>query len=275
MTTMPLASWLSGAYWRMDKLPGRDPKVFSTVLEAARTLEQHVFKRLEIKLLFCDDPWMFREMVVAEQYNWVVPAGRGPNQTTWPVHPCPLLGTHTDPTCRALSKDTFYALIGTKTDRPLPLFTTNTACRYDLQLCVTPGELFTTRRLWSDHPERDCADLAVTVEDAAEWMQIVCHSLVHVGTAWVRDDKRGNKIMRDLVRLHRMVAWLRWGLPIFGTILKKHADTFRTDLGQCIGRVIERRGEDERDSVVTLYDPQSVIADAHLALSGKQATSPP
>lgn len=258
MTTMPLASWLS-ASWRHD-LTLHEPD-YQAVVSAAQKLDQLVWDRHKLKLLFCDQPWLFRSMIEAEDARSI---RHGRELATWPI-----LGTHTDPSCRALDKTNFYALLGTRTDRPLPLFSTNTACLYDRPIgeIETLWDLFASRRLWSDFPERDCADLSVECD--------LEHSLhrnlpmTHVGTAWVRDDRRGKGIAADVVRLHRMVAWLRWGLPIFGTVLedKDHAKGLRTDIGRMIGRVIEKRGTDERHSLVHLYAPDSIVADARAVLA--------
>lgn len=259
MTTMPLASWLD-AHWRhaLDQIK---PEGYPTVLSAARKQERHVFDAHGVKLLFTDDPWRFRDMVVEETRI---------TRPRYNIHRgnfIPLLGAHADPTCRALSKANFYALIGTKTDRPLPLFSTNTACRYGMDAeCETVGHLFVTKRLWSDHPERDCAGLEI----GRSLNETVTLPAIHVGTAWVRDDKRGQGIASDVVRLHRMVAWLRFGaLPIFGTVDEKkdHNKGLRTDLGQVIGRVIEKRGENVRPSVCHLYTSDAIVADSQRALA--------
>ena len=144
--TMPLASWLD-CYWRF----GTRTATRETIAAAARILDAQVWDRHKIKLLYCDDAWAFRTMSTAE-----VERGR----VVWEVddRDPPQLGTHADPTCRHLTADNFFALIGTKTDRPLPLYTMNTAALYEpLSAGESIADLFLSRRLWSDHPERDCA----------------------------------------------------------------------------------------------------------------------
>lgn len=247
---MPLASWLDCS-WRHTK-----PEGYGTVLSAAQKLDALVWDRHKIKLLYCDDPWRFRDISTAE----VMRTTRGASPEESPDYP--QLGTHADPTCRHLTADNFYSLIGTRTDRPLPLITMNTAALYEAtDECSHVIDLFIARRLWSDHPERDCAGLAI---DVPEWSARIDGQplpAVHLGTAWTREDRRGQGVMTDVSRLHRMVAWLRWPVPQFATVVP-NSGASKVFGGRDIGAVIETRDGFSKETRVLFWHPEDIVNDA-------------
>lgn len=243
---MPLASWLM-CPWRHTKSEG-----YASVIEAAQKLDAQVWATHKIKLLYCDDADRFRDISTAE----VQRVTRGASPECDPDYP--QLGMHADPTCRALDKDNFFALIGTKTDRPLPLYTMNTAAKYEARPdCPTIAELFTGRELWSDHPDRDCAGLEI--ECGTEVYDLPA---VFLGTAWTRQDYRGRGIMREVSRLHRMVAYLRYGhLPQFATV-KPDSGHEKVFGGRQIGSVTETWPTHTTTSTVLFYEPADILAAA-------------
>lgn len=249
---LPLASWLD-CVWRHSK-----PEGYGTIIAAAQKLDAHIWDRHKIKLLYCDDPWRFRDISTAEverAKRWDMSLGDADY---------PQLGTHADPTCRLLTglgDGTFHALIGTRTDRPLPLLTMNTAALYEPSFhgdCIT--NLFASRRLWSDHPERDCADLQITTQHVDRAM-ITRLPAVFLGTAWTRQDRRGRGVMTDVSRLHRMVAWLRWPIPQFATVVPK-AGSEKVFGGTDIGAVIEKRPHSTIETRVLYWSPDDIVTDA-------------
>ncbi len=246
---MPLASWLD-CCWRHTK-----PEGYGTVVSAAQKLDAHVWSRHKIKFLYCDDPWRFRDISTAE----VMRTTRGASPEESPDYP--QLGTHADPTCRALTSENFYSLIGTRTDRPLPLLTMNTAALYDgFVEGMTIGALFHSRALWSDQPERDCAGLSI---ELSRPLDALCVPLpaVHLGTAWTHKDRRGQGVMTDVSRLHRMVAWLRWPYPQFATVVPK-AGSEKVFGGTDIGAVIETRDGFSKETRVLYWSPDDIVSDA-------------
>lgn len=253
---MPLASWLL-CPWRHSKLAG-----YGTIISAAQKLDVHVWDRHGIKLLYCDDADRFRDISTRE----VERTTRGASPEESPDYP--QLGTHADPTCRHLTSENFYSLIGTRTDRPLPLITMNTAALYEAtDECSHVIDLFIARRLWSDHPERDCAGLAI---DVPEWSARIDGQplpAVFLGTAWTRQDRRGQGIMTDVSRLHRMVAWLRYGpLPQFATVVPD-SGAEKVFGGTDIGAVIETRPTHSTTSRVFFWSPEDILAAAERVLS--------
>jgi len=149
---MPLRSWIECGWRHKSGHPA-----YASIIAASVALDALIWQKHGIKLLFLDDAARFRDISTEE----VKRAQRlaGPEKAA----DFPQLGTHADPTCRALSRDNFFALIGTRTDRPLPLLTMNSASLYEPHAeAESMAALFTSRRLYSDHPERDCADLSVT-----------------------------------------------------------------------------------------------------------------
>lgn len=256
MTYMPLASWLLSP-WRHAK-----PEGYSTVVRAAQALDQAIWDKHGFKLMYIDDPARFRDVSEKE----VERATRGViDPEDEPDYP--QLGMHTDATCRAMSSDDFFALIGCVTERPLRCITMNTAALYDDTLLDRDEyieDLFTRRRLWSDHPDRDCAGLVVetttwTVDVADETLPAV-----HLGTAWVHPWRRRQGIMARVSRLHRMVAYLRFGaVPQFGTVVPG-AHPFG---GRDIGSVIETRNGFSKESRVLFYAAEDILADAAAVMS--------
>lgn len=253
---MPLASWLL-CPWRH---PDLSLSSYATVVRAAQALDQAIWDRHGIKLLYCDDPWRFRDMSEKE-------CARAPVYFETDERDPPQLGTHADATCRAMTSENFFALVGTRSDRPLPFLTQNTAALYRMEgganlIC----HLFESRRLWSDNPERDCAGLEVKTASASPdffWAL----PAVHLGTAWVTPSRRKQGIAETVSRLHRMVAWLKFGeVPQFGTIVpdRQHDKLFH---GRVIGSVIETRDGFSKTSTVLFYPPDAVVSDAAGVLS--------
>lgn len=253
---MPLSSWLE-CHWRH----GPHHHGYPSVVAAARKLDQSIWDKHKIKLLYCDDADRFRDISTreVERTSRLATPEEAPD--------FPQLGTHADPTCRHLTADNFYSLIGTRTDRPLPLYTMNTAALYEATwVGDSISALFVKRRLWSDNPDRDCAGLTVEFRTAKDWPG---NSLpaVFTGTAWVRQDRRRQGIMGDVSRLHRMVAWLRYGpIPQFATIApdRNHDKLFD---GTDIGCVIETRPTHTTTSRVLYYSPEAILASAERVLS--------
>lgn len=255
---MPLSSWLE-CHWRHNE-SARNRQGYATVVKAARKLDQSIWDKHKIKLLYCPDPWRFRD-ISTEEVKRAQRADMSLGDADFPQ-----LGTHADPTCRHLTADNFYSLIGTRTDRPLPLITMNTAALYEGEEETTLLRLFKSRRLWSDHPERDCADLSVSCDDVNGFMFSKLPA-VFLGTAWVRQDRRRQGIMTDVSQLHRMVAWLRYGpIPQFATIApdRNHDRLFD---GTDIGCVIETRPTHTTTSRVLYYSPEAILAAAKRVLS--------
>lgn len=252
--TLPLSSWLDCA-WRMNGDPRRE-----TVAQAARILDAEVWNRHHIKLLFCDDADRFRDISTQE----VERVSRLATPETVPEYP--QLGTHADPTCRALSSETFYGLIGTRTDRPLPLLTMNSGALYDRHgHRTTLTGLFVSRRLWSDHPERDCAGLDVefTTHQDTPWNDLPA---VFLGTAWTHPERRGQGVMTTVSRLHRLVAWLRWPVPQFATVVPD-SGAEKVFGGTDIGCVIEKRPYSTIESRVLFYPADAALTDAKTILA--------
>lgn len=258
--TLPLASWLA-CPWRHTKGEG-----YGVALSAALKLDQRVWDLHKIKLLMCPDPWRFRDISTEEVKRANVGRASSPEE----AGDFPQLGTHADPTCRHLTSDNFYALIGTKTDRPLPLLTMNSAALYDGFVDgMTIGALFGSRVLWSDQPDRDCAGLSVELSRPVDSLCIPLPA-VFLGTAWTLPEKRGRGIMREVSRLHRMVAYLRYGaLPQFATVIPEsgHEKVFG---GRDIGAVIETWPTHKTTARVLFYEAKDIVADASDVL----ATSP-
>jgi hypothetical protein len=248
-----LATWLL-CPWRHVKGDG-----YASVIAAAQKLDAAIWDAHRIKLLFCDCPWRFRDLSTAE----VERAHRAMGCDPETAPDFPQLGTHADPTCRHLTSENFYALIGTKTDRPLPVITMNTASRYD---AAWAGDnllsLFGTRRLWSDHPDRDCAGVEVAVP---AWQATEAEDrlpAVFLGTAYTVNHRRKQGIMETVSRLHRMVAYLKYGpLPQFATIApnRQHDKLFH---GRDIGAVIEKRDGLSTEIRVLFYEPDAAVSDA-------------
>ena len=257
---MPLSSFLS-CHWRHKKAKG-----YASVLSAAQKLDQEVWDTHGIKLLFCSDPWQFRDMSTAE-------VERGKVYFEVDDRDPPQLGTHADPTCRYLNNANFFALIGTATDRPLPLYTMNTAALYEPEspstIC-TLADIFMRRRIWSDFPDRDCADLDVDVFGLMAHSH--CLPAVFLGTAWTRQDRRRRGIMHMVSKLHRFTAYLRYGpLPQFATIVpdREHDKLFE---GRDIGCVIETRDGMSKESRVLFYTPADIEQAATRVLTGHDHT---
>lgn len=257
--SLPLASWLEFNWRHPLHVPG-----CAAVIDAARKLDALVWERHGIKLLFVDDPWKFREISTQEverAKRWDMSLGDAD---------FPQLGTHADPTCRALSRQTFYALIGTRTDRPLPLLTMNSASLFEPHVeAESMAALFTSRRLWSDHPDRDCADLSVTFHSERDDLKRP-YSLpaVFLGTAWTTPLLRRQGIMETVSRLHRLVAWLRFGaIPQFGTIYpdRGHEAVFH---GQDVGHIVETRAGLPQEIRVLHYAADAAAQDAARLLPG-------
>lgn len=249
----PLASWL-GCSWRHN---GHGP-AYAPIIAASVALDALIWQKHGIKLLFVDDAARFRDISTEE----VKRAQRlaGPEAEA----EFPQLGTHADPTCRALSSQTFYALIGTRTDRPLPLLTMNSASLFEPHVeAESMAALFTSRRLWSDHPARDCADLSVTFHSKRDDLKRP-YSLpaVFLGTAWTTKHRRRQGIMETVSRLHRLVAWLRFGaIPQFGTIYpdQGHEAVFH---GEDVGHIVETRAGLPQEIRVLHYPADAAVKSA-------------
>ncbi len=241
---MPLASWLD-CPWRFNGDPRRETVVF-----AARALDDLVWRKHGIKLLYCDDPWRFRD-ISTDEVKRAQRIDMGLGDADYPQ-----LGTHSDPMCRHLTAGNFYALIGTKVDRPAPLYTMNVATLYGSDLTEFIGDLFTSRMYWSDHPERDCADLDATCDFAEGNLPAVA-----LTTAWTHKGRRHQGIMTDVSRLHRMVAWLRWPYPQFATVVPK-AGSEKVFGGTDIGAVIETRDGFSKETRVLYWSPEDIVSDA-------------
>jgi hypothetical protein len=249
-----LATWLAYAGNHHPAIAGSPD--WRIIRSAAQKLEREVWDQHRVKLMLTTDVWRFHDLSSKEVERANRKAmGLGDASI-------PQLGMHADPTCRNLTPDTFYALIGTKTDRPLPALTFNTAVLYRLDLCSSVAELFTTKLLWSDFPERDCAGWTVEVRDAVEAVEIARPSAVHLGTAWRRDDLSGNGLGGRIARLHRLVAYLRYGTPLqFATILpgRNHDKVFQA---KEVGTVIERRPSLTVESRLLTYTTNDLLSDA-------------
>lgn len=249
---IPLASWLE-AHWCHEKGDG-----YGAVVAAAQKLDQEVWDRHRFKLHFCPDPWRFRDLSERE----VAESRKG----YWEVDQTdpPQLGMHADPTCRELNHANFYALIGAVTDRPLRVLTMNTAALYDYDNCqqYTLRGLFWTRRLWSDHPGRDCADLDVMPQNEGAPLFETRLPAVHLGTSWVNPMRRKQGIAGLVSRIHRVVALLKFGaLPQFATIVPNR-DHDKLFMGRDIGSVVEKRGGLSKETRVLFYTPAEILADA-------------
>lgn len=252
----PLASWLDMP-WRHEKGDG-----YGDLVRAAKRLDERVWREHGITLMFCSDPWWFRTInekeCARDAVHWEIDTREPPQ-----------LGKHADPICCALDADTFYALIGTAPDRPAPLYTLNSARKFP-QTDDDPSiaDRFLSRRLWSDHPERDCAGLSVGIQEEIPggllWSPLPA---VYTGTAWTREDRRRRKIMTDVSRLHRLVAFLRFGsLPQFATVVPK-SGAEKVFGGTDIGCVIEHRGKLSTEVRVLFWSPEDLKADAESVLT--------
>lgn len=251
---MPLASWLL-SHWRHNPDPRRE-----TVASAARALDDLIWRKHRIKLLYCPDPWHFRT-ISTEEVKRAQRLDMSLGDADYPQ-----LGTHADPTCRHLTSYNFFALIGTRTDRPLPLYTMNTACLYELADAAL-GDLIASQLLWSDHPARDCAGFDVRVE-ISNTDDIVLPA-VHLGTAWTRQDRRGHGIMRMVSQLHRLTAWLRYGpIPQFATVLPD-IGAEKVFGGRDIGAVIETWPTHTLTARVLFYAPDDAVKAAQRVLAGE------
>lgn len=254
------STWLSYAGFHNTSVAGL--KDWRQVRAAAQKLDRNVWDDHRIKLMVCFDAWRFRDMSSKE----VERAQRAAMSLGYADFP--QLGKHADPTCRHLTPDNFYALVGTVTDRPLPLYTLNTAALYDASWAGdVVKNLFVSRRLWSDDPDRDCAGLTVEVEYQHAYM-LSRLPAIHLGTAWVREDRRGQGIGDAVSRLHRLIAWLRFGsIPQFATIVpgRNHDKLFRS---QEIGTVYEKRDGLTVESRVLFYSSADIVADAGEVLNG-------
>lgn len=247
--TLPLSSWLDCA-WRHNGDPRRE-----TVVSAARKIDALVWNRHKIKLLYCPDPWRFRD-ISTDEVKRAQRIDMGLGDADFPQ-----LGMHADPTCRHLTSDNFFALIGTKTDRPLPLYTMNSAALYEAPTAVsTLADVFLSKRLWSDHPDRDCAGLQISIEAVPSNFYVALPA-VHLGTAWTREDRRGQGVMTDVSRLHRMVAWLRWPVPQFATVVP-NSGASKVFGGRDIGAVIETRDGFSKETRVLFWHPEDIVNDA-------------
>lgn len=249
-----LATWLSYAGNHHPSVAGTPD--WRAIRSAAQKLEGGVWEKHRLKLMMCSDPWRFHDLSSKE----VEKAHRKAMGLDIPDFP--QLGMHADPTCRNLTPENFYALVGVKTDRPLPVYTFNTAGLYRLDLCSSIEELFTTKHLWSDYPDRDCAGWTVEVRDAVEAISLPRAGAVFLGSAWRSETVRGNHIGEDVARLHRLVAYLRYGHCLqFATIVpgKDHDKVFRA---KEVGRVIEKRPSLTVESRLLTYTTNDLLADA-------------
>lgn len=261
---MPLASWLD-AHWNHKRLA----EGYSTVVNAAKALDEQVWQRHQFKLLYLNDPVKFRDLSEKE-------VERSPSRThhpeEYPDYDPPQYGTHADPSCRGMDKETFFALIGcVPNSRPLQVITMNTAAKYE---AVTPvsvlADVFVSRRLWSDHPSRDCADLDVSIAGAPDGFYAPLPA-VHLGTAWTHPWRRDKGIMGLVSRLHRLVAYIRFGaLPQFGTVVPDRRHPFK---GREIGTVVETRDGLSKESKVLFYSAESLVEDAQSVLAETDKTS--
>lgn len=250
-----LSTWLSYAGNHHPSLGfGAD---WRAVRGAALKLEGRVWDEHRIKLMMCSDPWRFRDLS-SKEVERATRADMGLGDLDFPQ-----LGMHADPTCRHMTADTFFALVGVRTDRPLPVFTFNTAALYPHQfLGDVIQNLFVSKRLWTDFPDRDCAGWTVEVKGPDKAL-ISSLPAVHLGTAWVREDRRGKGIGELVSRLHRLVAYLRFGaIAQFATIVpgRDHDKLFRS---KEVGTVLEHRPSMTVESRVLFYAPADLLADAN------------
>jgi len=242
---IPLHAWLDD--W--DHLPvhgvhGR------TIIQAAAELDRRVALH-GIDLMVTTDPWAYRRIIERATETF--------KDTQAVPSILPLLNRHADPISRLIRPSLFFALVGTRPERPAPLLTTATGCRYDGPI----RSLLETQRLWTDRTATRAPFKEVCVEGVDKALDAL-GPVHHCGSTWVDIEHRGKDIGKMMARINVMCAWLKFGaFPIFGTTVP--GKNFHAE------RVIGKASMDGTPSDLIIFSPNYVVADAQSVLTMNQS----
>lgn len=221
-------------------------EAWDVIRKGALAIERQIAAR-GISLMITDDAWTYRRLIERADAQY-------PNSAAVPAL-LPLLNRHVDPICREIRPGEFFALIGTRPERPAPLLATATGARYGHAIRY----LLEGQWLWCDRPSLHAPYKNVRVEGADEALDRGDFHL-HCGSTWIDIEHQGQGLGLLMARLNVMCAWLKFGAwPVFGTTVPgRHFHS---------KRLIGRAHLDDEASDVILFSTADILADAERVLS--------